>query len=274
MHNEPNFLLSRGISFYLRALWPKIKPYICIKNQMSQESFSKLWKMIGLRYTSHPWHGIDIGQHAPEVVTSFIEVIPSDTVKYEVDKRSGYLKIDRPQKFSNIVPALYGFIPQTYCKESVAAYCMEKSGRADIVGDDDPLDICVLTEREVTHGNIIMSAVPIGGFRMIDGGEADDKIIAVMQKDEVYGQWNDINQLPVSVINRLRHYFLTYKSIPGEEIKCEITHVYGREEALEVIRRSIDDYQRHFGDLEEALSLTLFDAFSFSRRQQDILRKL
>ena len=127
---------------------------------MGQEAFDKIWKMIGLRYKSHPWHGVDIGQNAPEVVRAFIEVIPSDTVKYEVDKKSGYLMIDRPQKFSNIVPALYGFVPQTICREEVAEFCMEKTGRDNIIGDDDPLDICVLTEREITHGNIIVSAVP------------------------------------------------------------------------------------------------------------------
>ncbi|MEM6966135.1 MAG: inorganic diphosphatase, partial [Bacteroidota bacterium] len=87
-----------------------------------KQAFEKIWKMLGLRYKSHPWHGIEIGQDAPKIVASFIEVIPSDTVKYEVDKKSGYLKIDRPQKFSNIVPALYGFIPQTLCKESVAEF--------------------------------------------------------------------------------------------------------------------------------------------------------
>jgi inorganic pyrophosphatase len=238
---------------------------------MSQESFNKLWKMIGLRYTSHPWHGIPIGPEAPERVTAFIEVIPSDTVKYEVDKQSGYLKIDRPQKFSNIVPALYGFIPQTYCKARVAEFCMNALGRDDIVGDDDPLDICVLTEREVTHGNIIVNATPIGGFRMIDGGEADDKIIAVLTKDEVYGQWHDVSELPPSIVNRLRHYFLTYKQLPGEPANCEITHVYGREEALEVIRRSQADYHHAYGDLEGVLSATLSEAFHFSRRQQDLL---
>ena len=241
---------------------------------MSQQALDKLWKMSGLRYTSHPWHGLPIGEDAPHVVTSFIEVIPSDTVKYEVDKQSGYLKIDRPQKFSNIVPALYGFIPQTYCKERVAEYCMEKTGREGIIGDDDPLDICVLTEREVTHGNIIVQAVPIGGFRMIDGGEADDKIIAVLAKDEVYGQWNDIADLPENVVNRLRHYFLTYKQLPGEAPKCEITDVYGREEALEVIRRSKQDYDQIYGDLENALSMTLFEAFKFSQRQGEMLKGL
>lgn len=241
---------------------------------MGQEALDKLWKMIGLRYKSHPWHGIDIGSQAPEIVTSFIEVIPSDTVKYEVDKTTGYLKIDRPQKFSNIVPALYGFVPQTYCKDEVAAFCMEKTGRKDIVGDDDPLDICVLTEREVTHGNIIVQAIPIGGLRMIDGGEADDKIIAVLEKDEVYGKWQDISELPSTIINRLKHYFLTYKQLPGESPKCEITDVYGREEALEVIRRSQMDYQKVYGSLEDALSFTLFEAFNFSQRQQEMLKAI
>ena len=230
--------------------------------------------MIGLRYTSHPWHGIDTHEQSPDVVTSFIEVIPSDTVKYEIDKKSGYLMIDRPQKFSNIVPALYGFIPQTYCKDQVAGYCMEKTGREDIVGDDYPLDICVLTEREVTHGNIIVNAVPIGGLRMIDGGEADDKIIAVMAKDEVYSSWRDISDVPATVLDRLQHYFLTYKQLPGESPKCEITHIYGREEAHEVIRRSKADYDQKYGDLESALSLTLFEAFTFSQRQKDMLKAL
>ena len=167
---------------------------------MNKEAFNNIWKMIGLRYKSHPWHGIDIGDKAPEQVTSFIEVIPSDTVKYEVDKTTGYLKIDRPQKFSNIVPALYGFVPQTICRDKVAEYCMEKTGREGIVGDDDPLDICVLTEREVTHGNIIVHAIPIGGFRMIDNGEEDDKIIAVLKSDEVYGRWNDVKDLPITTL--------------------------------------------------------------------------
>lgn len=241
---------------------------------MSQQAFQKIWKMIGLRYKSHPWHGIPIGPKSPAVVSSFIEVIPSDTVKYEVDKLTGYLKIDRPQKFSNIVPALYGFVPQTYCHDRVAAYCMEKTGREGIVGDQDPLDICVLTEREVTHGNIIVSARPIGGLRMIDGGEADDKIVAVLENDEVYSNWEDLSDLPKSLINRLQHYFLTYKQLPGETPKCEITHMYGKEEAQEVIRRSQEDYHAHYGDLEEALSLTLLEAFNFSQRQQDLLKGL
>lgn len=241
---------------------------------MNQEAFQKIWKMMGLRYKSHPWHGIDIGEAAPESVTAFIEIIPSDTVKYEIDKRSGYLKVDRPQKFSNIVPALYGFLPQTYCKQNVANLCMERTGRTDIAGDDDPLDICVLTEREITHGDIIVKAIPIGGFRMIDNGEADDKIIAVLKHDDVYGQWQDVSQLPASIVNRLKHYFLTYKQLPGSQQQCEITHVYGREEALEVIQASRKDYAEAYGDLEDVMSLTLLEMMTFGQRQQEILKSL
>jgi len=202
------------------------------------------------KYTAHPWHGIDIGENAPSIVTAFIEIVPSDTVKYEIDKESGFLKIDRPQKFSNTVPTLYGFIPQTYCADQVAEFAREKSGKTISRGDGDPLDICVLSERAVTHGNIILPAIPVGGFRLLDKGEADDKIIAVMKGDEFYRQWNDVSDCPDSYINRLKHYFLTYKVLPGEKNSCEITHVYGREEAHEVIRRAMDDYQYHYGDTD------------------------
>ena len=98
-------------------------------------------------YKSHPWHGIQIGDEMPKIVTAFIEIVPTDTVKYEIDKETGYLKIDRPQKFSNIVPALYGFVPQTYCGENTAEFAREKSGKNIEKGDGDPLDILVLSER-------------------------------------------------------------------------------------------------------------------------------
>jgi inorganic pyrophosphatase len=202
---------------------------------------------MNIQHKAHPWHGIHPGEKAPSIVTAFIEIVPSDTVKYEIDKTTGYLKIDRPQKFSNTVPTLYGFIPQTYCAERVAEFAELKSGKEVAKGDGDPLDICVLSERTVTHGNIILQAIPIGGFRLLDKGEADDKIIAVMKGDEFYRQWTDVSDCPVSYIDRLRHYFLTYKNLPGEKSTCEITHVYGRDEAHEVIKRSMDDYKTHFG---------------------------
>jgi len=198
-------------------------------------------------HKAHPWHGISIGEKSPEIITSFIEMVPADHVKYEIDKASGYRKVDRPQKFSNIIPALYGFVPQTYCGDLVAHRANERTGRTDIVGDGDPLDICVLTERNITSGDIIVEAIPIGGFRMIDKNEADDKIIAVMAKDEIYSKWKDILDCPEPLINRLRHYFLTYKNIPGESTAIvEITETYGREEAHEVIRRSVKDYDKSF----------------------------
>jgi inorganic pyrophosphatase len=198
-------------------------------------------------HKSHPWHGISEGEHAPAIVTAFIEIVPTDTVKYEIDKESGYLKVDRPQKYSNITPSLYGFIPRTYCAEEVAAYAAERSGKKVEKGDGDPLDICVLTEHAITHGDVIIPAIPIGGFRMIDKGEADDKIIAVMKGDQVYEGWDDISKCPKAIINRLKHYFLTYKNIPGEESRVvEIASIYGREEAQEVIRRALQDYQKHF----------------------------
>ncbi len=211
-------------------------------------------RLMGLRYKSHPWHGVDIGKESPQVITSYIEMVPTDTVKYEVDKESGYLKIDRPQKYSNVVPALYGFIPQTYSGQKVAEFCMEKSGKKDIKGDSDPIDICVLTEKEITHGDILVRAKPIGGFRMIDGNESDDKIVAVLNNDAVYMGYNDISELPQMVVARLKHYFLTYKDLPGNEADVEITDVFGKEEAHEIIIRSLDDYHKRFENLENLLS--------------------
>lgn len=211
-------------------------------------------RLMGLRYKSHPWHGIDIGDHAPQELTTFIEMVSTDTVKYEVDKVSGYLKIDRPQKYSNVIPALYGFIPQTFSGEKVAELCNEKLERDDIVGDGDPVDVCVLTEKQISHGDILVEAIPIGGFRMIDGNECDDKIIAVLKNDAVYGEYDNLNDMPMLVIERLRHYFLTYKDIPGQSRDVEITHTYDKEEAHEVIIRSIEDYRMRFDKLNNILS--------------------
>ncbi len=206
-------------------------------------------RLMGLRYKSHPWHGVDIGNDAPNTLVCFIEVVPTDTVKYEIDKATGYLKIDRPQKYSNIIPALYGFIPQTHCGQRLATITNECLDRIDIIGDNDPLDICVLTEKEISHGNLLVKAKPIGGFRMIDRNEADDKIIAVLLDDAVYGDYNDISDVPPAVITRLKHYFLTYKDMPGEKRGCEIPIVYGKDEAHRVIQATILDYKKHIDEL-------------------------
>ena len=198
------------------------------------------------KFKSHPWHGIEIGASAPSLLRAFVEISPMDTIKYEIDKESGYLKVDRPQKFSNTVPALYGFVPQTYCADEVANVNMSATGRSSIIGDGDPLDILILTEHQISHGDIIVPAIPIGGLRLVDNNEADDKIIAVMQGDYLYGQWEDISDLPTSVINRIKHYFLTYKNMPDKPSTCVIDSVYGRLESYEVIKASMIDYQMHF----------------------------
>ncbi len=218
-----------------------------------------LWKLLGVLFKAHPWHGVPIGEEHPRVVTVYVEIVPEDTIKYELDKHSGHLMVDRPQVYSNICPTLYGFIPQTLCSTEVAALCIERTGRSDIVGDEDPLDICVLSEKTIPRGDVLLKAHPIGGLRMIDGNEADDKIIAVMQSDAVFDKWTDITDCPKSVIDRLKHYFLTYKSAPDSEATtCEITDVYGREEAYEVIRRAHADYMRLFSDIEGMLTMALY----------------
>ncbi|EGK01656.1 inorganic pyrophosphatase [Dysgonomonas gadei] len=199
------------------------------------------------KFKAHPWHGVTIGDNAPEVVTCFIEIVPTDTVKYEVDKETGYLSIDRPQKYSNIIPALYGFIPQTYSADRVAEITNIQLNRTDIEGDNDPVDICVLTEKDITHGDIIVKARPIGGFRLLDHNKADDKLIAVLENDAIYGSFGDICDVPVMVIDRLKHYFTTYKDLPGDKSpRCILTDIYDVKTAHEVIRRSIEDYDNEY----------------------------
>lgn len=203
------------------------------------------------KFKAHPWHGINVGDRIPEVVTCFIEIVPTDTVKYEVDKETGYLSIDRPQKYSNIIPALYGFIPQTYSADRVASITNKALERTDIKGDNDPVDICVLTEKDITHGDIIVKARPIGGFRLLDDDMADDKLIAVLEGDALYGSFRNITDVPAMVINRLKHYFTTYKDLPEDKSpRCVLTDIYGVDTAYEVIQNAIDDYNDKFKNVE------------------------
>lgn len=215
----------------------------------SDAELARIQQLLSALFGQHPWHGASPGPDLPEKLTAYIEIVPTDTVKYELDKASGLLKIDRPHRFSNVCPALYGFIPQTYCAELVAERCAERTGHKRIVGDGDPLDICVLTSKTVSHGDILVHAIPIGGFRMIDGKEADDKIIAVLESDPVYGAYREISDCPKQLIDPLRHYFLTYKQIPGQtkKVQVEIAEVYDRKEAFNVIKRSSEDYMARFG---------------------------
>jgi len=199
-------------------------------------------------FQAHPWHGVTPGAKAPDVVNAYIEIVPTDAVKYELDKASGHLKVDRPQRFSSMCPTLYGFIPQTFCGAEVAAICAERSGLDGIEGDGDPMDICVLSEKTFAHGSFFLSARPVGGLRMIDGQQADDKIIAVLESDLAYGRLKNIGDVPKGLVDRLKHYFLSYKQFPSDAPrKVEIVDVYDRDEALGVIKRSLKDYQQKFG---------------------------
>ena len=199
---------------------------------------------------AHPWHGVPIGDGAPDEVTVFVEIVPRDTVKYEVDKETGYLKIDRPQQYSNVVPANYGFIPQTYCSESIASLARAKTDIEIRDGDGDPLDILVLSEHHIPRGDIILKARPIGGFCLVDDSEADDKIIAVLKGDKVFEQYTEISELPKGILERFEHYFLTYKSLPDAPNVCEIAYSYGRDDSYEVIRHAMSDYEELLNKLK------------------------
>ena len=221
-------------------------------SELDQPDQEDAWELLGLLFKSHPWHGVPIGAQAPEIVTAYVEIVPTDTVKYEIDKPTGHLKVDRPQKFSNVCPTLYGFIPQTFCGEKVAALSQSRTGRQAIEGDGDPLDVCILSEKSFSHGDVLLQAKPIGGLRLLDHDEADDKIIAVLQGDVAFGHFAEIADLPDSQIERLKHYFLTYKLPPGSrDEEVEISAVYGRTEAYEVIARSREDYRRRFPEIKE-----------------------
>jgi inorganic pyrophosphatase len=200
------------------------------------------------RWRRHPWHGLHARKEgdAEDILQVYIEMTPDDVVKYELDKPSGFLKVDRPQRTTSSPPALYGFIPRTYCAEEVAKRCPHAE-----VADGDPLDICVFSERHITRTDIILKARVVGGIQMIDGGEADDKIVAVLEGDNIWGSVHDISDLPAIKTERLQHYFSTYKMIPGRETDIKVDFVYGREEALKVIAASEYDYNHHFGHLHK-----------------------
>lgn len=223
----------------------------------------ELRELMSLYFKPHPWHGISPGPHAPDTVQAYIELVPTDAVKYEIDKPSGHLKVDRPQLFSSFCPSLYGFIPRTYCGDRVGRYTAETMGRANIQGDGDPMDICVLTEKPMSHGDILVPAIPIGGIRLIDKDQADDKILAVMVGDRLYGDLRDISSLKDAVLDRIVHYFLTYKDLPSptRARAVEIAAVYGRNEALKVIEHSLADYRDHFND-PSARMARLLDSLS------------
>ena len=195
------------------------------------------------RWRPHPWHGLTPGDDAPTIVNAYIEITPFDTVKYEVDKVTGYIRVDRPHHSSSQPPSLYGLIPRTYCGTRVQALSQSAVG-----ADRDPLDICVVSERPITRSDIILRARVVGGLRMIDQGEADDKIIAVLENDTFWGEASSLADLPANLVERLRHYFSTYKLRPGVAPTVDVEAAYDADFARRVIEAAMADYEELFGE--------------------------
>lgn len=195
------------------------------------------------RWRPHPWHGLSAGDEPPRLVHAYIEITPFDSVKYEIDKMTGYLVVDRPQRTSSLPPSLYGFVPRTYCGQRVAALSPGATA-----GDGDPLDICVLSERPINRSEVLLTARVVGGLRQIDRGAADDKIIAVLHNDLIWDDASDIDDLPARLIERVRHYFATYKLVSGEPAPVIVQDLYGAAHAHRVVLAAMRDYAEAFGD--------------------------
>jgi inorganic pyrophosphatase len=193
------------------------------------------------RWRPHPWHGLESGPALPHMINAYIEITPYDLIKYEVDKLTGYLHVDRPQRTSSMPPTLYGIIPQTYCGRRVGALAPGTEW-----GDGDPLDVCVVSERPIDRGEIVLTARVVGGIQTIDNGRADDKIVAVLHNDNFWGDVTDISQLPDRMVERLQHYFSTYKLLPGELDQMVLGDVYNNEHAMKVVLAAIADYEEQF----------------------------
>ncbi|MDB4195937.1 MAG: inorganic diphosphatase [Flavobacteriales bacterium] len=173
---------------------------------------------------TNPWHKVNIGENSPNIVNGIIEIPKNTRAKYELDKESGMLLMDRVIYSSMHYPANYGFIPQTYCD------------------DKDPLDIMVLSQIDIVP-MCIVSAKVIGVMQMIDGGEMDDKIIAVAENDMSFNHINDISELPEHWLKELRNFFEDYKKL--ENKKVEVEEFQNAEKAKEIIRQSIEDYKAY-----------------------------
>jgi inorganic pyrophosphatase len=173
---------------------------------------------------NHPWHDISFGDESPQIVQAIIEISRGSKAKYEVDKESGLLKLDRVLHAAFYYPINYGFIPKTYA------------------GDNDPLDILVLSQIDFEPLSIVTAKV-IGVMRMIDKG-IDDKIIAVCQNDISVSHINSLEELPPHLMSEIKHFFEQYKKL--EQTTVKVDEFYGKEKAYEIINESILDYKNKF----------------------------
>jgi inorganic pyrophosphatase len=173
----------------------------------------------------HPWHEVPTGNNVPQFVNSIIEIPKGSRAKYELDKETGLLRLDRVLYSSMYYPANYGLIPQTYADDS------------------DPLDILVLSQ--INFDTLcIVNAKPIGVMRMLDSGEADDKIIAVAAEDISINHMNDISELPAHFLREITNFFEDYKKLENKTVRVDA--MQGRELALEIIQYSVQLYDQTF----------------------------
>lgn len=179
----------------------------------------------------HPWHEVSPGDDVPSSVNAIIEIPKGSKAKYEIDKESGLIKLDRVLFSSVMYPANYGFIPKTYCD------------------DKDPLDILVLCSVDVYPMSIIEAKV-IGVMHMIDNGEQDDKIIAVAKNDMSVNYINDLSELPPHTMKEIVRFFQDYKALERKNVTIE--RLFGRSYAYQVIQESIDLYEKEFANLRKA----------------------
>ncbi len=175
----------------------------------------------------NPWHDVSVGEEIPEIVNAIIEIPKNTRAKYELDKDSGLLKLDRVLYASMYYPANYGFIPRTYCD------------------DKDPLDILVLSQITIQPLCLVEAKV-IGVMRMVDGDEKDDKIIAVAKNDMSVNHINDVSELPRHFFRELRNFFEDYKKLENKEVIVE--EFQKKDVAIDVVKQSIVDYQDKFKD--------------------------
>ncbi len=176
---------------------------------------------------TNPWHKVSVGPNTPNIVNAIIEIPKNTRAKYELDKESGLLLMDRVLYSSMYYPANYGFIPQTYCD------------------DNDPLDIIVLSQIAVVP-LCLVSAKVIGVMRMLDNGELDDKIIAVAENDMSVSHINDISELPDHFFQELRNFFEDYKKLENKTV--EVEDFQNTEVARKIILQSVMDYKKLIND--------------------------